>query len=202
MWTSELKRDAFRAWFDSGVETQLVWKGTQILKFPGDLFTAAEIIWETKPDVLVETGTWHGGSACFYGDLGVEVHSVDLAPSRTPTPHPKVTYHRGYSVSPRNLYLIGEACRGRRVMVVLDSDHHKQTVLDELEAYGPLVSSGCYLIVEDTHLGRSVWLEEFGGDGPADALDVWLPDHSEFTVDSSREKHGFTQHPGGYLLRS
>lgn len=200
-WTSELKLAAYQAWFNSGVEARTRWKGVQILKFPSDLFVAQEIIWETKPDVIIETGTFHGGSACFYGDLGVEVHSVDLAPPKPPPPHPNVTYHRGYSTSPSNVYFIGEAVRDKRVMVILDSDHHKANVLAELEAYGPMVSSGCYLICEDTNLGRSIWLEEFGGDGPGDALDEWLPDHPEFQVDLSREKHGVTMHPGGFLLR-
>lgn len=202
MWTDELKLAAYQAWFNSGVETQTRWKGCQILKYPGDLFVAQEIIHDTQPDIIIETGTWKGGSANFYADLGVEVHSIDVAPPKAPKPHDLVTYHTGFSTSPTVRYFVEQAIVGKRVMVILDSDHHKQTVLDELEIYAPMVTPGCYLIVEDTNLGRSIWFEEFGGDGPADALDEWLPDHPEFTVDRTREKHGVTMHPGGFLQRS
>jgi len=179
-----------------------VWKGVRILKHPNDMISTQEIIWDTKPGVVVETGSKYGGSANFYADLGCEVHSVDVAPPHEPAAHPNVTYYRGFSTSPQVLFFIGEAVRGKRVMVILDSDHHKQTVLDELEAYAPFVSSGCYLIVEDTVFGRSIHLSDHKDDGPADALDEWLPSHPEFRVDSSREKFGVTDHPGGYLLRS
>jgi cephalosporin hydroxylase len=98
------------------------------------------------------------------------------------------------------LYLIRTAIVGKRVMVILDSDHHKQTVLDELREYAPMVSPGCYLIVEDTVFGREIH-EDHKDDGPADALDEWLPDHPEFQVDRSRELYGVSDHPGGWLLR-
>ena len=163
----------------------------------------AEIIHETRPDIIVETGTWKGGSAVFYADLGVEVVSVDLAPASATPEYPGVTYLRGYSTSDLNLYRVTQAVQDKRVMVSLDSAHDKANVLAELEAYAPFVSEGCYLIVEDTALGT--WLTgtiHDDGDGPADALNEWLPDHPEFVVDEHRERFGPTMHPGGWLLRT
>jgi cephalosporin hydroxylase len=199
MWTPELQAAAIRAqWGDSFA----TYKGVSILKPPNDLWSVQEIIWDTKPDLLVETGTAYGGSANWYADCGVDVISIDKSPYRTPQPHPRVEYRRGYSTSPTNVYMVEQAAEGRRVMVVLDSDHSKQNVLDELEAYARLVSQGCYLIVEDTALGRELTgTDHDDGDGPADALDEWLPDHPEFVVDRERERYGQTMHPGGYLLR-
>ena len=85
-------------------------------------------------------------------------------------------------------------------MVILDSDHTKQHVLDELAAYADLVSPGCYLVVEDTNVnGHPVW-PSFGP-GPWEAVHEWLPDHPEFRVDKTRERHLLTMHPNGYLLR-
>lgn len=200
MWTVELRKAALEAgWGDAFG----FYKGIETLKHPNDLFSIQEIIWDTKPDLVVETGTWKGGSAHFYADLGPDVVTVDLAPARPPPPHPKVTYLRGSSTNPRNLYLVTQACQNKTVMVLLDSAHDKQNVADELNAYANLVTPGCYMVVEDTALGT--WLTgtvHDGGDGPADALDEWLPDHPEFTVDVYRERFGPTMNPDGYLLRT
>lgn len=187
---AELWAEVRRRWY---VTTMTVsWKGRDLLKVPTDIWTLQEVIADTKPEVVVETGTKWGGSAFFFGDLGVEVHSIDVAPPKTPYPHPNVTYHTGYSTSPRNLAIIGQVVEGRRTMVVLDSDHSKENVLAELDAFAPMVTPGCYLICEDTYLP----------DGPGDALAEWLPQHPEFQPDPSRERWGVTMFPGGWLLRS
>jgi len=199
MWAPELRAAALNAGWGEAFGR---YKGIEVLKHPNDLFSIQEIIWDTQPDLLVETGTWKGGSAIYYADLGVEVISVDLAPARPPPEWVGVTYLRGSSTNPRNLYLINQACQDKRVMVLLDSAHDKQNVLDELVAYAPLVSEGCYLIVEDTALGRELQdTIHDDGNGPADALEEWLPDHPEFTVDLHRERFGPTMNPNGYLLK-
>ncbi len=199
MWTEELKTAALAAGWG---EAYGFWKGIPILKLPNDLLSIQEIIHDTDVDLLVETGTYKGGSAHYYADIGVDVISVDKAVAKDPPPHPKVEYIRGSSTSPRTLYLMYEACRDRRVMVLLDSDHSKANVTAELEAYASMVTEGCYLIVEDTALGRELRPTiHDDGDGPADALDDWLPDHPEFEVDLFRERWGPTMNPNGYLKR-
>ena len=199
-WTTELKADALRAsWGDSFGS----WKGIPVLKHPNDLLSIQEIIHDTDVDLLVETGTYKGGSAHCYADLGADVISVDKAVSKDPPPHPNIEYIRGSSTSPRTLYLVNQACIDRRVMVLLDSDHSKANVTAELEAYALMVSVGCYLIVEDTALGRELQdTIHDDGDGPADALEDWLPDHPEFEADLHRERFGPTMNPGGFLLRT
>lgn len=150
-------------WFD--------WKGVRVLKKPEALMFVQELIYETAPDLVVETGTKFGGSATFYADLGPDVISVDVACPKPPAPHDKVTYLTGFSTAPNVLFNINVAAAGKRVMVVLDSDHSKENVLAELEAYAWMVSPGCFLVVEDLDQG-----------GPQEALDEWLPKHPEFHI--------------------
>ena len=183
----------FHNWPSGGIQ----WKGVGVLKQPNDLILQQQIIWNTKPDVLVETGSWRGGSALFYADIGVDVVTVEVNSRAKPWPtHDRIIHLAGLSTDSAIRDRVYSECDGRRVMVVLDSDHHKRTVLDELELYAGLVSPGCYLVVEDTAFGRTVNFE-FAGDGPQDALDEWLPSHPEFTVDTSITA---TEHPGGYLI--
>jgi cephalosporin hydroxylase len=83
---------------------------------------------------------------------------------------------------------------------VLDSDHACEHVLAELEAYGPLVTPGCYLIVEDTNVNGHPVLAEHGP-GPAEAVETFLATGAIFDVDRDRERLLLTFNPGGYLRR-
>jgi cephalosporin hydroxylase len=86
----------------------------------------------------------------------------------------------------------------RRVMVILDSDHGFENVTKELEQLAPLVTPGCYLIVEDTALGSEYFPN--AGD-PGGALAAWLTDHPGFQPDLARDRFSVTQTPGGYVHR-
>jgi cephalosporin hydroxylase len=87
-----------------------------------------------------------------------------------------------------------------KVMVILDSDHHKEHVLKELRIYGPLVTRGNYLIVEDSNLnGHPVHQDH--GPGPMEAIEEFLIGNKEFVVDAKREKFRLTFNPRGYLLK-
>jgi cephalosporin hydroxylase len=95
---------------------------------------------------------------------------------------------------------IREAASGKRVMLNLDSDHSAAHVLRELQLLADLVSPGCYLIVEDTAIGKPLGKHLLPG--PAEALEEWLAEGRPFEVDSSREKFLLTASPGGYLRRT
>ena len=185
------------------------WMGVPLYKTPTDLWVYQEILVETRPSVIVETGTANGGSALYLamiGDLigGVRVITVDVtnqsAGERLPK-HPDITYLSGSSKDPQVLAAIRSALRPEdRVMVLLDSDHSEAHVRSELALYGPLVTSGCYLIVEDTNVnGHPVY--PLHGPGPMEAVQGWLPAHPEFEVDRRREKFMLTFNPHGYLRR-
>jgi cephalosporin hydroxylase len=86
------------------------------------------------------------------------------------------------------------------VLVILDSDHTKDHVLAEMRAYGPLVTRGSYLIVEDTNINGHPVLPDFGP-GPWEAVEEFLQGNDQFQVDRSREKLLMTFNPMGYLRR-
>jgi cephalosporin hydroxylase len=88
----------------------------------------------------------------------------------------------------------------QHVMVILDSDHQCEHVAKELAAYAPMVTPGCYLIVEDTNVNGHPVVPEYGP-GPAEALQQFLVEDDRFELDSSREKLLFTFNPGGFLQR-
>jgi cephalosporin hydroxylase len=187
---------------------QIHWLGVRIMKPPDDLWAYQEIIHETRPDVIVETGTAHGGSSHYMATLcdivgNGRVLTIDTREHVQPSvpAHPRLTFIEGSSIDDQVAGNVRQLIEpGERVMVVLDSAHQRDHVLAELDLYAPLVAPGCYLIVEDTNLNGHPAQPGYGP-GPWEALEKWLPRHPEFTVDRGREKHLRTFHPGGYLRR-
>lgn len=186
------------------------WMGTQTMQTPLDLWVMQEILHETKPDFLLETGTRKGGGAMYYASLmdlmdKGRVLTVDIEDLKKPA-HPRVQFFHGSSTDASIVNRMkAEMPTGARAMVVLDSDHAKEHVLNELDMYAPLVCQGCYLVVQDTHLNHHPVFVPFspgpGKQGPMEALDEWLPRHPEFVIDASREKYGLTFNPKGWLKR-
>ena len=198
-------RRAHRLFYESGVWSRAWWLGVQAVKNPLDLWVFQEIITETRPEVIVETGTFRGGSAYFLASicdmLGAgEVISIDVEPVRHDYPrHPRITYLGGHSSTDPEIVSEVRACVGdRRTMVILDSDHSRGHVTAELEAYAPLVSPGCYLIVEDSNIGL---VRKDLAPGPAEAIAAFLAGTREFEADPEREKFFITFNPCGYLRR-
>jgi len=175
-----------------------------------------DIIFETKPNLIIETGTLHGGSTLFlacvcdymesYYGMQAKIISIDIDKVEFRAWHPRITYLHGSSTDPKIVKKVkAEIKDGTRVMVILDSCHQAPHVLKELGIYSKLVTPGQYLIVEDTNLGGNPiwirWEDPDAGPGPNEALKEWLPKHKNFRVDESREKYRLTFHPGGYLKR-
>jgi cephalosporin hydroxylase len=113
----------------------------------------------------------------------------------------RVNFIEGSSLDPKVVDLVFRRSTGRRCMVVLDSWHSYDHVTEELKTYWGLVSPGCYLIVEDTHVsGHPVEWE--WGKGPYEAVDEFIIDHKDkFDRDLSRERHLMTFNPNGFLRR-
>ena len=205
-----LVRGFHRLYYDAGPRggtwANTRWLGVGVSKCPLDLWVYQEIIDETRPDLLVETGTFDGGSALYFASLfdllgRGRVVTIDVDPHERLPEHERITYLTGSSVAPEIGTLIQElASEAERVMVVLDSDHSRDHVLAELRAYGELVTSGCYLVVEDTNVnGHPVW--PGFGPGPMEAVEEFLAEDSRFVVDRAREKLLLTFNPSGWLLR-
>lgn len=182
------------------------WLGVGLLKCPMDLWIYQEIIFETRPDVIVESGTWNGGSAYFFASLcdllgKGRVVTVDIAALADCPTHHRITYLKGSSVSPNMLADVRTRISpDDTVLVILDSNHSERHVLEEMQCYAPLVTSGNYLIVEDGNInGHPVALEH--GPGPTEAIARFLSTSNDFEIDRSREKFMMTFNPGGYLRK-
>lgn len=189
-----------------GTWARTTWLGVPVLKCPLDLWIYQEILDEVRPDLIVETGTAAGGSALYLASLcdvlgRGRVITVDVADRPGRPAHPRLTYLAGSSVAPETLAAVrARIGAGERVLAILDSDHRFAHVLAELRAYGPLVSPGSYLIVEDSNLnGRPV--RPGHGPGPAEAIEAFLGETADFVVDRDREKFLLSFNPGGYLRR-
>ena len=196
---------AHDVFYESDAWTKATWLGAQALKNPLDLWVYQEILHETRPELIVETGTYRGGSALYLASmcdlLGAgEIVSVDIEPLRDDYPeHPRITYLGGRSsTDPEVVAEIRARAGGRRTLVVLDSDHSQAHVEAELAVYAPIVPVGCYLIVEDSNIGQ---IRQDLLPGPLQAVEAFLARSDEFVVDREREKFLITFNPSGYLRR-
>lgn len=186
----------------------LSWLGYEMLKCPLDLWIYQELIVHERPDLIIEVGTYKGGSALFLATmcdlLGFgEILTIDIdATHETYRPrHPRITYLTGSSISPDIIAKVAEATQGKRsALVILDGDHSCDHVLAELRLYQRFVRRGGYLIVEDTNINGHPTYPEFGP-GPWEAVDRFLAETDEFVADRSCERFMLTMNPRGYLRR-
>jgi cephalosporin hydroxylase len=182
------------------------WLGVKAQKCPLDLWIYQEIIYETRPDIIIETGTASGGSALFLASicdlLGKgEIISIDIEDQENRPGHPRIKYILGSSTSKEIVEKVETLIRGKdRIMAILDSDHHKEHVLRELEIYSKFVTRESYLIVEDTNINGNPVRSKFGP-GPMEAAKEFLKMNDGFIIDRSREKFYLTFNPDGYLKK-
>ena len=202
--------DFHRLYYEQRVDGRrtviLSWLGWPMFKNPFDLWTYQEIVTATRPELIVECGTRYGGGALFLASLfdliggPGEVLTIDTDTTPKRPVHPRIRYVAGSSVDPDIVASVRAAAKGRRTMVILDSDHSAAHVRKELEIYPELVSVGCYLIVDDTDMGGNpVWQDE--DPGPMAALVDWLPTTDAFASDPDRERFMLTLNPRGFLKR-
>jgi cephalosporin hydroxylase len=197
------------------------WLGRPIVQYPQDVIALQEIVWDTRPTLIVETGVAHGGSLILYASLfelmqlpgevvGVEIElrAHNAAAIRAHPMSGRIRVVEGSSIDPAVVAQVAEIARGHeRVMVVLDSHHAHEHVAAELEAYAPLVTSGNYLVVMGTAVGdlpasldiQRPWNHERN---PRTALHAWLAQGQPFDVDEGlSQRLILSDGPGGYLRR-
>jgi len=198
------------------------WLGRPIIQYPQDIVAIQEIIWKTKPDIIVETGIAHGGSLVLSasilellgGERFVIGIDIDIRPHnrRAIDDHPmskRIKMVQGSSVDKSIVEeVLSMIPNGKSVMVILDSNHTHDHVANELIAYAQLVSKGNYLIVFDTIIEDIA--DEFEwegrpwgkGNNPKTAVREFLENNDQFEVDMEYEnKLLITVAPEGYLKR-
>jgi cephalosporin hydroxylase len=202
------------------------WLGVPIIQVPQDLQAMQEIIWEVKPDLIIETGIAWGGSIIFSASmlalletcgeiengqvLGIDI-DIRAHNKAAIIAHPmgkKITMFEGSSIDEKMIAQVKEfASNKKRVLVCLDSNHTHDHVLAELKAYAPLVGVGSYCIVGDTGLedlpaGTTSDRPWGNGNNPKTAVWEFLKDNDAFIIDKTIEsKLILTGSPDGYLKR-
>lgn len=187
------------------------WMGWAVQKCPLDLFIYQEILYQCRPELIIECGTANGGSGLFLAQMAqlmnmpTQVLTIDIT-SITPRPeHPNLAYLNGDTLDKKLIETLATYYNLQKVgscMVILDDDHDGQHVYEELYIYSQFVTPGQYLIVEDTNINNHPVLPLGEGKiGPYEAVERWLPGHPEFVVDPTKEKFLMTYNPRGYLLR-
>jgi cephalosporin hydroxylase len=187
---------------------QVSWMGVPTLKSALDAWIYQEILHEIRPDVLVEIGSWAGGSTLYFAHLldlldHGQVVSVDIDRTHYRVKHPRIVEVTGDSGSPEVVAAVAAICAGKSALVVHDGAHTRERVLRDLRAYAPLVAVGSYLIVEDGVSDVFVPGKGIGKikQGPLPAVEEFLRSDGRFVADRSRERYLITYNPKGYLKR-
>jgi cephalosporin hydroxylase len=195
------------------------WMGRPIIQFPQDMLAMQEIIWNLKPDLIVETGIAHGGSLIFHASMlelvgnDADVLGIDIdirEHNRIEIEqHPmfkRITLIEGSSVDDETAKKVFDFAKYKqRVLVILDSNHTHEHVLKELEIYSQLVTKDSYLIVFDTlveDMPDSLSQDRPWGKGNNPKTAVWefLKTTDRFEIDKKLEsKLLITVAPDGYL---
>jgi cephalosporin hydroxylase len=197
---------------------EVTWLGFPVIQMAEDLIMMQELIHKVRPDVLIETGTAHGGSAIFYASLfqllghgcvlsvDVEIRTYNRLAILSDPLSRRIQLIEGSSISPETLDAVRSAIRpGASVMVVLDSNHTRDHVREELRLYAPLVTPDSYLVVfdgimealADAPCGNATW----ASDNPSAAVREFLAAHEEFVPDPYYNRLRVTHCPDGFLKR-
>jgi cephalosporin hydroxylase len=226
----KIKETAMQFNIDScfeGYTYNFSWMGRPIIQFPQDMIAMQELIWEIKPDVIIETGIAHGGSLVFYASIlellgkgkivGVDVEIREHNRQAIET-HPmagRIEMIEGSSISVDTVVKVAKKVKSDDVvMVCLDSKHTHDHVLEELRAYSGFVTPGSYLVVFDTtaesfpdevveKLGQDYRFKPWGkGSNPSSALHEYLGENDKFEIDSRiHNKLMITNCVDGFLRR-
>jgi cephalosporin hydroxylase len=218
--------DAAKNFSDESIKAQysynFSWMGRPIIQYPQDIVAMQEIIWNVKPDLIIETGIAHGGSLIMYASfmemMGLEkghVLGIDIDirghNGNEINAHPmskRITMFEGSAIASDMIQKVKDfAVNYKTIMVVLDSNHTHHHVLEELKAYSDLVSKNSYCVVFDTVVEDmpEVASEDrpWGvGDNPKTAVWEFLKSNDDFEIDKSiQNKILVTVAPDGYLKR-
>ena len=201
------------------------WMGRPVIQLPEDMIRMQEVIYRIQPDIIIETGVAHGGSLIYYASLckamgrgrvvgvDIEIRPANRSAIEAHDMSPLITLIEGSSTAPEVVSQVKSLIEpGDKVLVILDSDHSRAHVADELEAYAPFVTIDSYIvatdgIMQDLHEvpgGQPGWLEdnpqtaarEFVVANPDFKLEVPAPGYSE-----SGWPGRATYWPGAYLRR-
>jgi cephalosporin hydroxylase len=220
-----------KAWLRCGWDTKHVytftWMGRPVIQLPEDMLRVQEVIYSVKPDVIVETGVAHGGSLIFYASLfkamgssgmvvgvDIEIRPHNRKAIEAHELSPAITLVEGSSTAPEIVSKVKSLIPpGAKVLVLLDSNHTREHVLAELEAYSGFVTPGSYIVATDGIMKELVGAPrsqpDWDTNNPFTAAQEFLKLHPEFVLEQPQwrfnESHGLKENitywPGAYLKR-
>jgi len=202
------------------------WAGLPIIQAQQDIMQLQELIWDIKPDLIIETGIARGGSLVFYSsllelnascggpqdaevlgiDIDIRVHNRKAIESHAMSK--RISMIQGSSIAPDVIKRVETKALGKQaILVCLDSNHTHDHVLAELHAYAPLTTCGSYCIVFDTvieDLPAELYKDQPWGqsNNPKTAVREYIKSHPEFIIDKKIDyKLLISAAPDGYLKR-
>lgn len=197
--------------YDENTINPNTWMGRRIQKNPLDLFIYSEIAYEVKPKLIIETGSFWGGSAIWWADMMKLIHgdesgkviSIDPNALNTDTLGRNIAFIQGDSIDKNTMahvLLESKIFNYGPILVNLDSLHDMNHVYTEMETYHKFVTPGSYMIVEDGIINGHPTHPEYGP-GPYEACEKFLANHPEFEADRTKERMIVTACPLGFLKR-
>jgi cephalosporin hydroxylase len=220
-----VSREWLRVGWDLKYVYSFTWLGRPLIQLPEDALRIQEVLYAVKPDVVIETGIAHGGGLVFYASLckaigrgrvigvDVEIRPHNRKAIEAHELFPLITLIEGDSVSAAITSRVRQLVKpGENVLVVLDSNHAKKHVEAELEAYGPFVTPGSYIVATDGSMeflsdvprGKPEW----SLDNPKAAAAEFAKRHPEYRLEEpawrfneGRVTERVTHWPGAYLRR-
>jgi cephalosporin hydroxylase len=215
----EVLADLFtRSGWQRKLSYEVSWLGIPIIQLPEDILMVQELLWKVRPEVVIESGVAHGGALVLYASIleligrgrvigvDIEIRKYNRLAIESHPMAQRISLIEGSSTDPETVQAVRDlAGSGQRTMVMLDSNHSRAHVREELELYGPMVTQGSYLVVFDEIMpsvadapnGQPSWTE----DNPLEAVTDFLASHPEFVVDHTYERLAVTYCRGGFLRR-
>lgn len=222
LYTREGLEAVARLWIKTATHHRLMyeptWLGIPIIQLAEDIVIMQELIWKVKPDVIIETGVAHGGSAIFYASLlemigkgqviavDVDIRKYNEVAIKSHFLSKRINLIQGSSIDEEVLKKIGLMIkRTDKVLVVLDSNHSYAHVLKELDLYAPFVSAHSYLVAMD---GAQEWVcdipagkKEWKDDNPLRAIKDFLKKYPGWESDPYYNRLLVTSSPIGFLRK-
>jgi len=220
-----ISREWIRVGWSQKYQYTFSWMGRPIIQLPEDMIRMQEIIFQVKPDVIIETGVAHGGSLIFYSSLckamergrvigiDIEIRPHNRAAIEAHPLNDRITLIEGSSIAPEIVNKVQSLVKeGETVLVILDSNHSYEHVMAELESYAGLITSGSYIVATDgimhdlTDVPRGN--ESWSTDNPAHAACDFAAKHPEFLIEQpawsfneSELDKNITHWPNAWLKR-
>ena len=229
LYTDEVFEILSRVWVKVGWNQNHVytftWLGRPMIQLPEDVLRIQEVIYQLKPDVIIETGIAHGGSLILWASLckamdkghvigvDIEIRPHNRQAIESHELFPGITLIEGSSTNADIVQKVRSMINpGEIVLVILDSNHTKQHVLAELDAYHEMITPGSYIIATDGIMqdlydvprGKPEWIN----DNPAEAAIEFAQSHPDFVIEQpswvfneSKLNKNITHWPGAWLRK-